>query len=221
MTTASRATLNPARGSSQQGGVRQHVPSSQVSARQLPAHKTLKFREKGQGTKDESKSRDFKSELIERERKHLLEVGRFVEKEEELKAIEGPKATEPEGEVEEEEERRGVKRNISSLEENDPDADDIDEQEDDSSESDSEAEMERELRRLRAEKGEREKLNKIKQEEKDERLANTKSKSDKKSWYQDTVFNNQSKDEPAQKKRFINDTIRNDFHKKFLSKYVH
>ena len=39
-------------------------------------------------------------------------------------------------------------------------------------------------------------------------------------WYDDVVFKNQAKDEPQRKKRFINDTIRNDFHRKFLSKYI-
>lgn len=42
----------------------------------------------------------------------------------------------------------------------------------------------------------------------------------KKRWYDDTVFKNQSRGEVKQQKRFINDTIRNDFHKKFLFKYV-
>ncbi len=39
-------------------------------------------------------------------------------------------------------------------------------------------------------------------------------------WYDDTIFKNQAKGEQTNKKRFINDTIRNDFHKKFLSKYI-
>jgi protein CWC15 len=34
------------------------------------------------------------------------------------------------------------------------------------------------------------------------------------------VFRNQARNVPEQKKRFINDTIRNDFHKKFLNKYI-
>ena len=42
----------------------------------------------------------------------------------------------------------------------------------------------------------------------------------KKRWYEETVFKNQSKTEPKQKKRFINDTVRSDFHKKFLKKYI-
>jgi len=41
-----------------------------------------------------------------------------------------------------------------------------------------------------------------------------------KRWYEDSVFKNQAKTEPKQKKRFINDTVRSDFHKRFLSKYI-
>lgn len=42
----------------------------------------------------------------------------------------------------------------------------------------------------------------------------------KKRWYDDVVFKNQSRGEPPRKKRFINDTTRNDFHQQFLKKYV-
>lgn len=42
----------------------------------------------------------------------------------------------------------------------------------------------------------------------------------KKRWYDDTIFKNQARNEPDKKKRFINDTIRSDFHRKFLNKYV-
>ena len=39
-------------------------------------------------------------------------------------------------------------------------------------------------------------------------------------WDDDVVFKNQARDEPQVKKRFINDTIRNDFHRKFLTKFI-
>eukprot|EP01132_Coremiostelium_polycephalum_P003711 gene3711-4624_t len=42
----------------------------------------------------------------------------------------------------------------------------------------------------------------------------------KKKWFDDGIFKNQAKDEPVLKKRFINDTTRNDFAKKFLTKYI-
>lgn len=42
----------------------------------------------------------------------------------------------------------------------------------------------------------------------------------KRKWNEDVVFRNQAKGEPKPKKRFINDTIRNDFHKRFLNKFI-
>lgn len=39
-------------------------------------------------------------------------------------------------------------------------------------------------------------------------------------WDDDVVFKNQARTEPEVKKRFINDPTRNDFHKKFLEKYI-
>jgi protein CWC15 len=42
----------------------------------------------------------------------------------------------------------------------------------------------------------------------------------KRRWNDDVVFRNQAKNEPAPKKRFINDTVRNDFHKRFLNKFM-
>jgi len=43
----------------------------------------------------------------------------------------------------------------------------------------------------------------------------------KRKWNDDVVFRNQARSEPDQKtKRFINDTVRNDFHKRFLNKFI-
>lgn len=42
----------------------------------------------------------------------------------------------------------------------------------------------------------------------------------KRRWNDDVVFKNQSRNEPELKKRFINDTIRNDFHRRFLNQYI-
>lgn len=42
----------------------------------------------------------------------------------------------------------------------------------------------------------------------------------KRRWNDDVVFRNQARGEPAPKKRFINDTVRNDFHKRFLNKFI-
>ncbi|KMZ73622.1 hypothetical protein ZOSMA_145G00120 [Zostera marina] len=42
----------------------------------------------------------------------------------------------------------------------------------------------------------------------------------KRRWDDDVVFKNQTRGEAKAPKRFINDTIRNDFHRKFLQKYM-
>lgn len=42
----------------------------------------------------------------------------------------------------------------------------------------------------------------------------------KRRWNDDVVFRNQTRGEPESKKRFINDTIRNDFHRAFLKKFI-
>ena len=42
----------------------------------------------------------------------------------------------------------------------------------------------------------------------------------KRRWNDDVVFRNQARDEPDIKRRFINDTIRSDFHKAFLKRFI-
>lgn len=42
----------------------------------------------------------------------------------------------------------------------------------------------------------------------------------KRRWDDDVVFKNQSKNEPKVQKRFINDTVRSDFHKRFMDRYI-
>ncbi|KAJ4977268.1 hypothetical protein NE237_002374 [Protea cynaroides] len=51
-------------------------------------------------------------------------------------------------------------------------------------------------------------------------LNNPTSFNVKRRWDDDVVFKNQSRGETKAPKRFINDTIRNDFHRKFLQKYM-
>jgi hypothetical protein len=51
-------------------------------------------------------------------------------------------------------------------------------------------------------------------------LLNPTSFTVKRRWDDDVVFKNQARGELKTAKRFINDTIRNDFHRKFLNKYM-
>jgi len=51
-------------------------------------------------------------------------------------------------------------------------------------------------------------------------LVNVSGYSLKKKWFEDSVFKNQSKNDTKTQKRFVNDTVRSDFHRKFLSKSI-
>ena len=43
----------------------------------------------------------------------------------------------------------------------------------------------------------------------------------KKKWYEETVFRNQAlKEKEKKEKTFVNDTVRSDFHRKFMAKYI-
>jgi hypothetical protein len=42
----------------------------------------------------------------------------------------------------------------------------------------------------------------------------------KRQWFQDTVFSNTTSTQPKVKKAYVNDPIRNEFHKKFINKYI-
>ena len=42
----------------------------------------------------------------------------------------------------------------------------------------------------------------------------------RKRWHEETVFKNQTRTIPKEAKRFINDTVRSDFHRKFMNKFI-
>jgi protein CWC15 len=42
----------------------------------------------------------------------------------------------------------------------------------------------------------------------------------KRRWDDDVVFKNQARTEPKRQKRFVNDTVRSDFHRRFLDRYI-
>ena len=118
----------------------------------------------------------------------------------------------------------------SSSDEDDSDDDD------DSDDEDEEAALQAELAKIRAEratvKRKKEEEEAAQNEEQLEEAAllgnpllaatnnNGNSGRLKRRWNEDVVFRNQAKGEPEVKKRFINDTVRNDFHKRFLNKFI-
>ncbi|CAD7963261.1 unnamed protein product [Amoebophrya sp. A25] len=104
---------------------------------------------------------------------------------------------------------------------------------DDDSDSDSDSDYEalqRELAKIRQEKEDA----KQKEEEEAEKIAEAdrregigasnplinSNQSLKRAWNEDTVFKNQARTAPKVQKRFINDNVRSDFHKRFLHKYM-
>ncbi|PKA61660.1 hypothetical protein AXF42_Ash018641 [Apostasia shenzhenica] len=104
---------------------------------------------------------------------------------------------------------------------------------DDDDEDETEALM-AELERIKKERAE-EKLRKDRQKQEEELKAkeaelmrgnplininNSTSFNVKRRWDDDVVFKNQARGETKTPKRFINDTIRNDFHRKFLQRYM-
>ena len=108
-----------------------------------------------------------------------------------------------------------------------------DDDDDDDDDEDEEALLQAELERIREERAlaqarkeqeEREFQEKIAQEQalRSNPLLNMDDKSGrmKRRWNDDVIFRNQAKDEPEYKKRFINDTIRSDFHRAFLKRYI-
>ncbi|KAK4398646.1 Spliceosome-associated protein CWC15 [Sesamum angolense] len=214
MTTAARPTWAPAKGGNEQGGTRIFGPSQKYSSRDIAAHTTLKPRKEGQDTQDELQRRNLRDELEDRERRH------FSSKEDRDRRKGGHLLLEGS--------RRDVEDRIvpRSVDADDADVDaqsDDDSDGDDDDEDDEEALL-AELERLRKEKAEqKEREEREKQEEelkaKEEQLLrgnpllnNPASFSVKRRWDDDVVFKNQARGETKTPKRFINDTIRNDFH---------
>lgn len=42
----------------------------------------------------------------------------------------------------------------------------------------------------------------------------------KRKWYEETVFRHYARNEPIDKKRSVNDTVRRDFHRRFLARTI-
>ncbi|XP_014259598.1 protein CWC15 homolog B isoform X2 [Cimex lectularius] len=213
MTTAARPTFEPARGGQGRGEKDLSAISKQYSSRDLPGHTKLKFREHGQGTNEELRNRDFRRELEEREREKTATRPRLTEPHKRPKLDQVPAA---------------------SLDADDP----LDDEDSDDADSDDDtAALLMELTRIRKERAEEQirKEQEKRQEEERIRMENILSgnpllnysaqatKSDlkvKRRWDDDVVFKNCARSEPKEKGQFINDSLRSDFHRKFMEKYI-
>ncbi|XP_074587386.1 uncharacterized protein LOC141843238 [Curcuma longa] len=228
MTTAARPTWAPAKGGNEQGGTRIFGPSQKYSSRDLASHTALKPRKEGQDTQDELQKRNLREELEERERRHFSSKDKsYTEDRDRRKGhllLEGTRR---------EAEDRIVPRNIDADDSDVDVNDDDDNDSGDDDEDDTEALL-AELERIKKERAE-EKLRKERQQQEEElkvkeaelmrgnpliNLNNSASFNVKRRWDDDVVFKNQARGETKAPKRFINDTIRNDFHRKFLQKYM-
>eukprot|EP01118_Nematostelium_gracile_P002777 TRINITY_DN1308_c0_g1_i1.p1 TRINITY_DN1308_c0_g1~~TRINITY_DN1308_c0_g1_i1.p1 ORF type:complete len:221 (-),score=76.62 TRINITY_DN1308_c0_g1_i1:5-667(-) len=219
MSTAGRPTWRSAVGghARNQSGNKTIVPSIQTSARDIKGYTVLKQRQSGQQTPDEIKKRDLKAELVERERRAQLKKNGELVEEEEITKVEIPAI---------EDKPKNIDADDSDDEES---SDESSEDEDD--EEDTE-ELLRELERIKKEREREAKQNEMLQKAAEENnkekyalssnplMSQQQDFNVKKRWYDESVFKNQAKGEMKVAKRFVNDTIRNDFHRKFLHKYV-
>jgi protein CWC15 len=236
MTTAHRPTFDPARGKEAARGVAYHQ-------RLLPAHTFLKHRQPGQGGDADSTKRDLRAELLEAEARHFAKKnGTYIEDDGAVDASAAPKrpleAIEA-GEDEDADEADQKRRRIEMLEKyRDVDADDSDassesSDDDDDDEEDETAALQRELEKIKKERAEvkaKEEAARAAEEEEQREidvargnpLLNKGDFTMKRRWDDDVVFKNQARgtEDKNKKKEFINDMLRSDFHKKFMSKYV-
>ncbi|CAL0313740.1 unnamed protein product [Lupinus luteus] len=227
MTTAARPTWAPAKGGNEQGGTRIFGPSQKYSSRDIASHTTLKPRKEGQDTNEELKKRNLRDELEDRERKHFSTKNKSYSDDRDYGKgshllLEGPRR---------DFEDRIVPRNVDA-DDSDIEVKSDDESDDDDDDEDDTEALLAELEQIKKERAE-EKLRKERQEQEEELkvkeaellkgnplLNNPTSFNVKRRWDDDVVFKNQARGENKVAKRFINDTIRNDFHRKFLQRYM-
>lgn len=206
--------------------MRYFKPSIQTSAKNLPGHTKLKFRQVGQSSVEELAHKDLRAELEEKERKHFAKGSRggLAEFEDERKRDLQLLESAPDGQA-----RQLVPKAIDADDE-DPDESESSDDDDDDEEEMLRMELDR-IKKERAEeaakkaKEEAERTNKQKEEELRAGnpllgIAGDVDFNIKRRWDDDVVFKNQARGEPKAQKRFINDTIRNDFHKRFLQRYI-
>mmetsp|Transcript_30586 Transcript_30586/g.97639 ORF Transcript_30586/g.97639 Transcript_30586/m.97639 type:complete len:184 (-) Transcript_30586:341-892(-) len=182
----------------------------------------MKYRADGQGSKADLDRRNLRAELEDKEREHTRKKLRTDEMEG------GGVAASLEagrGEV-----RRLVPKAIDADDSGDSDDSDEDSDDDEDDTAELMAELEK-IKRERAEDAARKEAEakKAEQEEKEKELmrgnpllpgAAGADFTVKRRWDDDVVFKNQARNEPKAERRFVNDTIRSDFHRRFMTKYM-
>uniref|UniRef100_A0A336LZ95 CSON008715 protein n=1 Tax=Culicoides sonorensis TaxID=179676 RepID=A0A336LZ95_CULSO len=221
MTTAARPTFDPARGGSGRGEKDLSALSKQYSSRDLPGHTKLKYREQGQGTTEELRGRDFREELRTRE---IAE-----------KSSSSKRPLPPVVQRAIEQNNKKQKVDVSSLDQDDP----VDSEHSDSDDSDDDtAALLAELNKIKRERAQEQAKRDMEKKQEEEKIrmenilsgnpllnysagAKTADLKVKRRWDDDVVFKNCARSEPERKaNNFINDSLRSEFHKKFMEKYI-
>jgi len=217
--------------------MRFYAPSQARSVKDVAGFTKMKYRQDGQASKLDLAGKDSRADLEEREAQHFSKLSKeefLSERDRDLKLL-GAGA---DGGGTGIDRRRGQAANALDADvEDDSDASgDHQSSEDESDSDDDEAELLAELERIRAERAEQARAKEAEQAAREEEEARetmaggnpllqdqlTGGKDDfrmKRRWDDDVVFRNQGSSEPTRRKKFINDTVRSDFHIKFMSRY--
>ncbi|KAJ5103117.1 hypothetical protein N7532_003646 [Penicillium argentinense] len=231
MTTAHRPTFDPAQGKEALRGPAYHQ-------RLLPAHTQLKVRQPGQGGDADDAPRDLRAELLAAEAAHFakkngvpVEEATPAEPPAHKRQLEsGADADADNGDEEDDAAKR--RRILEETREIDADEEFSDSSDEDSDSEDEDAALMRELEKIKKERAaqkEKEEQEKAAAEQEKREvdiargnpLLNGKEYNVNRRWDEDVVFKNQARGtENKEGKEFVNDLLRSDFHKRFMSKYV-
>ena len=242
MTTAHRPTFNAAIGGEAQGGGRYIAGVTRTHVHDLPGQMSIKRRQDGQGTAADVSGVDMRAQLLEAEAKHLKAIGKAPAKiapplppppEDDDDDDEGPALIIDPEDADDAPSSRAAAAAAAAAE---ADSDDDDDDDDDDDEEALMRELER-IKKERAQEALRQEREAASTEaaERDSSILQGNPLLDptrlgasaaaggsfavKRRWDDDVVFKNQSR-EPKKERTFINDTVRNDFHRRFLSKYI-
>ncbi|XP_019719944.1 protein CWC15 homolog [Hippocampus comes] len=244
MTTAARPTFEPARGGRGKGEGDLSALSKQYSSRDLPGHTKIKYRQPTQDAPEEVRARDFRRELEERERVAVREKTRERGPREHTTSSSSSSSSSSKRPRLDQIPAANLDADDPLTE------DDEDDNSEDDSDDDDTAALLAELEKIKKERAEEQERRDREQKAEEERIRmenilsgnplinlagqqqqqqqqqqmaqNQSAFKVKRRWDDDVVFKNCAKglDKARKEKRFINDTLRSEFHKKFMEKYV-
>jgi len=237
MTTAHRATFHAAIGGKEQGGGRYISGVSRTHVHDQKSQMSIKLRAPASKGGDAVPA-DFRAALEAKEAEHLKAIGRTAQGSRAPALLPPPPPVDDDDDDEDQaliidpedadDKQRAPAGKAAAESDEDSDEDD----------DDDELELMRELERIKKERAAE--AAKKEREAADEAAAEADSSilqsnplldptargggassfAVKRRWDDDVVFKNQGREPKKEGRRFINDTVRNDFHKRFLNKYV-